>query len=82
MKTNSVVMETINPKTKAAQSIVCTIAFYALTALAAAFILVGIGLPIVVSANTFIHWAGMLLEAGAAALAYCAYWVRKNAMEV
>jgi uncharacterized membrane protein YdjX (TVP38/TMEM64 family) len=76
-----IVMETINPKTKAAQSIVCTVAFYALTALAAAFILVGIMLPIMVNASMFIHWIGMLLEACAAALGFCAYWVCKNAME-
>jgi hypothetical protein len=76
-----IVMETINPRTAAAQSIVCTIAFYALTAIASACILVGIVLPTMVNASMFIHWIGMLLEACAAALGYCAYWVLKNTME-
>jgi hypothetical protein len=78
----NITLETINPKTKAAQEIVCTITFYVLCALSIISIIVGIGLPIVVNTNMFIHWTGMLLEAGAAALAYCAYWVHKNAMEV
>jgi uncharacterized Tic20 family protein len=75
-----IVMETINPRTAAAQSIVCTIAFYVLCAIAIACILVGIGLPVIANANMFIHWIGMFLEACAVALGYCAYWVYKNAM--
>ena len=76
-----IVMETINPRTAAAQEIVCTIAFYALCTLASACIIVGIILPTVVNANMFVHWIGMFLEACAVALGYCAYWVYKNTME-
>lgn len=70
-------LDTIEPRRKIAQEIVCYCAFYVCCIIAAGLLIVGILLPTMVDVTTKICWISMAMEFFAIIFGYVAYWIKK-----
>ena len=70
-------LDTIEPKRKAAQEIVCQCAFYACCAIVVGLFVAAIALPTVVDVNVKTCYICMSMELLAIVFAYVAYWIKR-----
>ena len=72
----SYTLETIEPKRKIAQEIICYCAFYVCCVITAGLLIVGILLPTFVEVTAKICWISMGMELFAIIFGYIAYWIK------
>ena len=70
-------LDTIEPKRKIAQEIVCYCAFWTCCSIAAGLMIVGILLPTLTKVTAKICWISMSMELFAIIVGYIAYWIKK-----
>ena len=75
-----ITLETIEPKRKLAQEIVCYSAFYVCCGIAAVLLIWAAVMPTMVEPTAKVCWTSMLMEALAIVVSYVAYWVKKNTL--
>ena len=70
-------LETIEPKRKAAQEIVCQCAFYTCCVLGAVMLITAFVLPTVTNVTKATCYACMFMELLSAVFGYIAYWIKR-----
>lgn len=70
-------LETIEPRRKIAQEIVCYCAFYVCCSIAAGLLIVGILMPTMVDVTAKTCWISMTMEFFAIIFGYIAYWIKR-----
>ena len=73
-------LETIEPRRKIAQEIVCYCTFYLCCTIAAGLMIVGILLPTMTEVTAEICWISMTMEFFAIIFGYIAYWIKKHTL--
>lgn len=71
------VLETIEPRKKLAQEIVCCCAFYVCCVVAAGLMIGAILLPTMIDVTAKICWVSMAMEFCAIIFGCVAYWIKK-----